>query len=176
MAIRQRDLRASAQYIFKSTGPRTLNEARQLNKQTAFLSHSHQDSELAKGLQELLRENGWDVYIDWEDTTMPEQTNKVTAQKIKDKIKQATWFLFLATQNSMASRWCPWEIGYADAVKMYDRIIIIPTEDDQGRFHGNEYLQLYRRLTDALSSQINRQKGVAVFDPGSTSGKWVQFL
>lgn len=37
-----------------------------------------------------------------------------TPATIKQKIRDLTSFLFLATPNSIASRWCPWEIGYAD--------------------------------------------------------------
>ena len=55
------------------------------------------------------------------------------------------FFLFLATANSMASRWCPWELGYADGHKSLDRIAIVPTFDGTTT-HGNEYLQLYRRV------------------------------
>ncbi|MCH5937009.1 toll/interleukin-1 receptor domain-containing protein, partial [Salmonella enterica] len=58
----------------------------------------------------------------------------------------ANWFLFLATENSMSSRWCPWEIGYADGKKNLNNIVIVPTVDSSGRHHGNEYLQLYSRI------------------------------
>lgn len=128
---------------------RVVEEARQAGKQTAFLSHSHQDSELAKGLQGFLQSKGWLVYIDWDDTSMPSKPNRETAQKIKDKIKRLDWFLYLATANSALSRWCPWEIGYADGVKAIDRIVIIPTRDSTGRNHGNEYLDLYKQVSAA---------------------------
>ena len=94
------------------------------------------------GLQAVLREHGWNVYIDWQDTTMPPEPNRETALKIQRKIKENNWFMFLATQNSTASRWCPWEIGYADGVKSIDSIMIIPTQDRNRNWYGNEYLQL----------------------------------
>lgn len=125
---------------------RVVEEARQAGKQTAFLSHSHKDSVLAKGLQGFLQSKGWLVYIDWEDLSMPSKPNRETAQKIKDKIKRFDWFFYLATINSASSRWCPWEIGYADGVKDIDKIVIIPTRDSEGRNHGNEYLDLYRKV------------------------------
>ncbi len=125
---------------------RVVEEARHAGKQTAFLSHSHKDLALAKGLQGFLQSKGWLVYIDWEDTSMPSKPNRETAQKIKDKIRRFDWFLYLATANSASSRWCPWEIGYADGVKDIDEIVIIPTRDSAGRNHGNEYLDLYRKV------------------------------
>lgn len=130
---------------------RIVEEARQAGKQTAFLSHSHKDSTLAKGLQGFLQSKGWLVYIDWEDMSMPSKPNRETAQKIKNKIKRFDWFFYLATANSASSRWCPWEIGYADGVKDIDKIVIIPTRDSAGRNHGNEYLDLYRNVDVAQS-------------------------
>ena len=154
----------------------SLSEALSMRKQTAFLCHSHIDKDLAIGLQTLLKENGWDLYIDWQDNEMPSTPDKNTANKIKSKIAATQWFLFLATQNSTSSRWCPWEIGYADSSKNHDQILIVPTEDDQGRFYGNEYLQLYRQLTDASNTSINK-RGYAVFNAGATQGGlWVDQL
>jgi len=126
-----------------------VREARAAGKQTGFLGHSHLDSDLAKGVQGFLQDQGWEVYIDWEDTNMPDKPDRETAEKIQKKVCDLNWFLFLATGNSTKSRWCPWEIGYADGVKKYDAILIIPTTDTSGTFYGNEYLQLYRCLWKA---------------------------
>jgi len=127
---------------------------------TAFLCHSHLDAELAKGIVHLLSDNGWDVYIDWEDSSMPSVPNKETAKKIQGKIESMKYFLFLATENSMSSRWCPWEIGYANGKKPIDNVLIIPTSE-RGKSHGNEYLELYRRLDQDFNGRVG------VFNPGS---------
>ena len=146
MAISTKILRSAAgRYYGVNRSPRNLREAQRYNKKTAFLCHSHKDEALAKGLQVILRENGCDLYIDWDDTDMPETPNRDTAVKIQSKIQETDWFLFLATRNSIISRWCPWEIGIADSLKGCNNVIIIPTEDDDG-WYGNEYLQLYRKL------------------------------
>jgi hypothetical protein len=142
----------------------TFTEARLGSAQTGFLCHSHADAELAKGITKILNENGWSIYVDWEDTAMPDKPTRETANRIQKKIVELTWFLFLATQNSMTSRWCPWEIGYADGKKQLNRIIIIPTMDNSGAFHGNEYLQLYRSLDEVKAG------GVAVWDAGASTG------
>lgn len=113
--------------------------------QTVFLCHSHRDEQLVKGVITMLQEAGWRVYVDWADASMPEIPNRKTAEVIKQKIVALDYFLFLATANSMASRWCPWEIGYADGEKPIDRILMLPTTDG-ATTHGNEYLQLYRRV------------------------------
>ncbi len=174
MAIKQRDLRSAAARAPRVVIAKSLNEALSKSQQTAFLCHSHKDKNLVSGLQNLLNENGWNLYIDWLDEELPESPDKNTASKIKDKIGQLNWFLFLATANSTGSRWCPWEIGYADAVKRHENILIIPTEDDSGRWHGNEYLQLYRQITDA-SNQTTKKSGYAVFEAKSSQGgTWIE--
>jgi len=163
--ISQRELRQYAARTSLQESDGSIKVARARGRKTVFLSHSHKDYEAAKGLKNRLKEQQVDVYIDWEDTTMPEQPDKITAQKIRDKIVECHIFMFLVTQNSVTSRWCPWEIGYADGKKIFEQILVVPTVDDQGTFHGNEYLQLYRRLI--ISDQ---QQKVAVFDPGQERG------
>ena len=132
----------------RSIARRSLDEAVRQGAPTAFLSHSHKDAQLAKGLQVRLRQLGWDVYIDWEDSSMPDRPNSITADRIRRKIVQLDLFLFLATQNSMASRWCPWELGYADGKKMNRAILIVQTSDGRSTY-GNEYLELYRYIDEA---------------------------
>ncbi|MDZ7921678.1 toll/interleukin-1 receptor domain-containing protein [Rhodoferax sp.] len=148
---------------------RSINEARTLGVKTAFLCHSHQDAELAKGLVQLMAATGWRVYIDWQDTAMPSTPNAETAERIKQKIRDLGYFIFLATENSMASRWCPWEIGYADGKKQIDQIFIVPTTDGT-RTHGNEYLQLYRKIDRANNNEL------AAWMQGQSTGTFVKNL
>ncbi len=160
MAIRIDSLRAAgARQVTASA--ESLSEAKAINAKTAFLCHSHHDADLARGVVRLLSDAGWRVYIDWQDAAMPDTPNRQTAQRIKQKINNLEYFLFLATPRSMASRWCPWEIGYADGKKPLDHILIIPTEDDT-KTYGNEYLQLYRRVDWSSNSAL------AVWEPGQT--------
>jgi len=141
---------------------RTLTEARTQGLQTVFLCHSHHDELLVKGVIALLEETGWRVYVDWADASMPETPTRETAARIKQKIVDLNYFLFLATSNSMSSRWCPWEIGYADGKKPIDQILMLPTTDG-ARTHGNEYLQLYRRI------ELSNLGKLAAWQPGQTS-------
>lgn len=138
------DLRTAVRFTPDPT-IRNLQEAKVLGRKTAFLCHSHHDEELARGLAKLLWDKGWKVYIDWLDTSMPAKPDRTTATKIQQKIVQSDFFLFLATANSMASRWCPWELGYADGRKVIDSIVIVPTKEGQST-HGSEYLSLYRHI------------------------------
>ena len=138
-------------------------EARASAVETAFLCHSHEDSDLVEKVQEYLLAKGWNVYIDWKDTGMPATPNRETASKLQERMRQCDWFLFLATANSMESRWCPWELGYSDGVKGKDWIIIIPTIGSSGTAYGNEYMQLYRRIDYTLGSE----RSVKRIEPGN---------
>lgn len=146
MSIAQSELRnAAARY-----GGVLRRSSASLQK-TGFLCHSHKDRDMAQGLQQWLREQGLELYIDWQDALMPEKPDGETAARIRRVIRSADVFLFLATANSMQSRWCPWELGYSDGVKRPEQIAVIPTRDSIGGYYGNEYLQLYRRI-DELGS------------------------
>lgn len=147
---------------FSAAPTRTVREARAIGLRTVFLCHSHQDNQLVHGVIALLNESGWRVYVDWADALMPETPNRETAARIEQKIVDLDYFLFLATPNSMASRWCPWEIGYADGKKLIDQILVLPTSDSAGT-HGNEYLQLYRRI------DMSKQDQLAVWQPGDSN-------
>ncbi|MEF7612997.1 toll/interleukin-1 receptor domain-containing protein [Aquincola sp. MAHUQ-54] len=158
MPISQADLRNAA----NQAGAQT-RVAKRADQRTAFLCHSHHDHELALGLQALLRQQGLDLYIDWQDSTMPPEPNAETAKQLRRRIMNSEWFLFLATANSTASRWCPWELGYADGKMPNEKIVIVPTRDSQ-KTHGNEYLQLYRTIeTDSVG-------GLSIFNPNTKSG------
>lgn len=111
-----------------------------------FLSHSHKDKQLVEGFVNYLASLGISVYVDWKDTSMPPITNGATADKIKERIRKDDLFMMLATENACNSKWVPWEVGVADEIKGRDGVVVIPVKDPNGRFHGNEYLQLYQRL------------------------------
>ncbi len=113
---------------------------------TVFLSHSHKDKELVEGLIELLAEQGIYIYVDWNDSSMPRITSGKTARKIKGRIKELQLFFFLATENGLNSKWCPWELGVADSLMKWEDILIIPVADPSGYLKGNEYLQIYKHL------------------------------
>ncbi len=168
MTLSIRQIRAAANQATPVVA-RTLTEAKSKNLQTAFLCHSHRDADLVKGMANLLRETGWRVYIDWLDESMPEKPNRETAQKIKNKIVSLEFFIFLATANSMASRWCPWELGYADGKKDIDRILVIPTTDGT-KTHGNEYIELYRHIDTSKTGPL------AAWRPYETTGVFIKNL
>lgn len=149
--LRQSDLRTYTSSAGISETAGTIRVTKAAGRKTAFLCHSHLDRELAERVQSFLQSKGWSIYIDWKDAEMPTSPNRETAEKIQAKIKDLDWFLFLATQNSLQSKWCPWELGYADGKKGRTPIAIIPTVDDSGARHGTEYMALYKRIDQNIS-------------------------
>jgi hypothetical protein len=150
----------AAQYNFSSTAGA---------KVTIFLSHSHKDRKLAKGIIQHLASFGIGVYVDWNDTDMPRETNRETAEKIKSRIAELHLFMVLATENALNSKWVPWEVGVADKTKGEQRVLIIPVADAAGGFNGNEYLQLYRRVVIADGDVTG------VFQPQQTKGDLLEY-
>jgi hypothetical protein len=140
-------LRSAAVRQLPQTMSKSLPEALAARKKTAFLSHSHLDNLLATGLQVRLAEAGWDVFIDWQHSKLDDRPTQETVAWIQAAIVQCDWMIYLATPNSEKSRWCPWEIGYADGKKTNESIVIVSTSDGKGNY-GSEYLGLYRQIID----------------------------
>src|ERR1700748_552330 len=79
-----------------------VNESRLYSKAASvtsvFLSHSHNDKDVIEQAKIFFENLGISVYVDWADKTMPESTNGVTAQKIKNQIIGGNEkFILLAT-------------------------------------------------------------------------------
>lgn len=171
MAIDLGTLRSAASRKSRSYSTAANSQsARALGYKTAFLCHSHRDRTLVEGLIQLFKEEGLHLYVDWMDNEMPETTNGDTARQIKNRIRESDMFLFLATPNSLASRWCPWEIGFADGVKQHEKIMVIPTTEN-GKFYGNEYVDIYRRIERA-----NDGKLAAWYPRSHSNGTYARFL
>jgi len=142
---------SKAGYIQKSV---ILNESRSYSnklhsKTSIFLSHSHSDRGYIEDVVVFLRKMGVEVYIDWMDDSMPKETSGETATLLKQKIKENDKFIFLATNNSIESKWCNWEIGFGDANKYIDKIALLPLKDEYTEWKGNEYLQIYPYIMES---------------------------
>ncbi len=99
---------------------------------------------------------------------MPERTNGITAQKIKNQIISVNdKFVLLATNNAVDSKWCNWEVGIADPFKLsYKKLAILPLADNSGTWNGNEYLQIYPRIE--LNPRQSGGEGYYVWYPDGT--------
>lgn len=136
----------------------SLNEQRMFSKSASttsvFLSHSHHDKAIVEQAKVFFENLGMRIYVDWADETMPERTNGTTATRIKNQIISGNdKFVLLATNNAVASKWCNWEVGIADALKLKEKkIAILPLAENSGTWNGNEYLQIYPRIEKSSSN------------------------
>lgn len=112
-------------------------------KKSIFISHKHEEEEYVYRLKSLLKKYGFAGYVDWEDNTMPAETSGETAKKIKEEIDKAYKFILIATNAAIESKWCNWEIGYADTNKYINHIALFPLLRNEDNYKGEEYLQIY---------------------------------
>lgn len=113
-----------------------------------FLSHSIRDVELVLGVANILEKMGQRVYIDWvvDKQLSRDSVTKETAETLRDRMKQSSKLLYLATDNASSSKWMPWELGYFDGLKS-GKVAILPLVDYSfSSFKGQEYLGLYPAL------------------------------
>lgn len=114
------------------------------HKLSVFLSHKHGDLDHLERVRYLLEKLHTAVYVDWADPSMTYPPDRKTAEKLKEKIKKYDKFVFIATDAAIHSEWCNWEIGFGDAQKYdTDKIALFPVKQDDRKWEGNEYLQLY---------------------------------
>ena len=113
-----------------------------------FLSHSTKDEDLVVGAIEVLTNHGASVYIDKIDPAMPPYTSAVTANLLKARIRQSKKFVLLATENSKASKWVPWELGLADGYKDIRNLALFPALESayEDSWTSWEYMGLYRKI------------------------------
>jgi hypothetical protein len=108
-----------------------------------FISHKHNEENHVYRLQEILKRYGFAGYVDWEDEDMPPTTSGETALRLKERIVKSKKFILIATEAAIESKWCNWEIGFADAHKYEDHLALFPIKGDYGNYKGEEYLQIY---------------------------------
>ena len=114
-----------------------------------FLSHSSLDQELTCALYDLFTQNGFKVYLDYEDNGLnPDKVTSATGKRLRNKLKRCKCLAYIATSNITKSKWCPWELGLFDGISNGMCCILpIVKESGKSRFNGREYLGMYPYLT-----------------------------
>jgi hypothetical protein len=140
-------------------------------RNTIFLSHSHHDADIILPVISFLLTLGVEVYVDWLDTSMPSVTSGETATKLKAKIGECDRFLVLLSENSVGSKWVPWELGYADGVKDINKIALLPvrrnTYTPDSTFNGLEYMTLYPVIQEGF---LDGKILASIFPPARLGG------
>lgn len=96
-----------------------VNSLERLKEFDMFISHNSKDEDKIVGFFKTLNSLGYVAYIDWVNDKYDlkrEWCNAATAQVIKERINQSHVFILYLSQQTLSSQWCPWELGYADAL------------------------------------------------------------
>lgn len=115
-----------------------------------FFAHSSVDINLVKNIITYFKDIGLKPYIDKDDMELPKYTDIDTAKKLKSNIGACKRFVIVVTDNSINSKWVPWELGVADILKNYENVAILPIEsvNMDEKFKGNEYLGIYKQIRE----------------------------
>ncbi len=117
----------------------------QMKSYDLFLSHSYKDKVKLIELKDILNNFGINVYMDWandKDELQRELTSAETAAVITERIKISKAILYIHTDSSFDSKWTPWELGYAYALKK--PILVYKPEATN---NDPEYLQLFQTVS-----------------------------
>lgn len=132
------------------------NRQEEAKKYDVFLSHSSKDKIIILNFKQELKQRGYSAYIDWVEDS--DYGRDKIAPKLKTAMSNSKVLIYIHTQNTVNSKWTPWEIGYFDNDKGPDRIGIVPFLNSQSRippYSGQEYLELYNQIgADYLDSFI----------------------
>ena len=95
------------------------NELEKKKSFDLFISHNSKDETEIVKIYKKLNKEGLVAYVDWVSDKFDlkrKWCNATTSNVIKARIKQSKFILICLTENLLTSQWCPWEIGYADAL------------------------------------------------------------
>jgi len=142
---------------------------------TVFISHKHSDLQDLDGLLNYLKkEHNVVPYIDSMDKRMPQETCADTAVRIKEVINSCERFLLLATNKALESKWCNWEVGIADKMKLPENnMAILPMKDTRDSlYEGKEYLEIYP-FVDEYVDHFGRKVLTVIYKDSSGNRKRV---
>lgn len=83
-----------------------------------FISHSSRNKKVIYSIVKALNNEGIICYVDWiadRQQLQRQLTSKETAEVIVNRIKQSNSFIYILSRECIASKWSPWELGYAYA-------------------------------------------------------------
>jgi len=136
-----------------------------------FLSHSSLDAEIVSSIKQHIESvMGFSVYVYWiNDPSLTSAVTKANAQIIKSRMDACKSLIYAFTDNSVKSKWMPWELGYFDGKKNKVAILPISSESTSSdSFLGQEYLGLYPYITKNGSSLSPNKEILWIHDSADT--------
>lgn len=114
-----------------------------------FISHAKRDENEVKQFRERLEElEDFSSYVDWIDDKKLERSkaSEKTAETLRNRMRQSKALLLLLSENSAASQWVQWEVGFFDALRGH--VFVVPLSPEARKaIARQEYLSLYPMLS-----------------------------
>ena len=125
-----------------------------------FLSHSYLDAEEVELLKEDLEAAGFSVYVDWIEDSHLNRNNvsSNTATVIRNRMKNCKSLIYAFSENSVLSKWAPWELGFFDGFN--GKVAVLPIFDipQIGEdYKGVEFIGIYPYITKAMTTIFVQQ-------------------
>ena len=151
MILNESFLRKYAREEMRSTITESMNSIKHFSdteQYDIFISHSSLDQELTCALYDLFVQNGFKVYLDYEDKELnPENVTSDTGERLRNKLKKCKCLAYIATSNIANSKWCPWELGLFDGISNGKCCVLPIIKGQQYSYKGQEYLGMYPYLS-----------------------------
>ena len=121
--------------VKNNSGPEVLkqrlyvDDLEKVKRFDVFISHNSSDMNQIVELYKNLNTKRYVAYIDWVNDKYDlkrEWCNASTSEIIKLRIQQSKIFIIFLTESTFKSQWCPWELGYADALNKKIYVYISP--------------------------------------------------
>lgn len=138
-----------------------------------FLSHRFLDARYVLMLRDYLQSLGYSVFVDWIEKPEldREVVTKKTAAHLRRVMDRCERLLFAVSENSVDSKWMPWELGYFDGSG--GKVAIVPITErkiESENYRGQEYLGLYPYVT-----MEKNQSGRNILWVNKSASKYVTF-
>lgn len=141
-----------------------VNELEKIKKFDVFISHNSKDEKAIVDLYKNLNKQGLVAYVDWASDKFDlkrQWCNSTTSLIIKERIKQSKIFIVYFSDNILSSQWCPWELGYADALGK--KICILNLTETQIPEFYFSYAKLSVNGNDFIISEGDKQHPLHVW-------------
>ncbi|MEW5819624.1 MAG: hypothetical protein AB1782_05485 [Cyanobacteriota bacterium] len=117
------------------------------NGKSLFLAHSPMDEEYLVGAISFFFGFNCNPYVKKSTSNKNKSTYDV-ANDYKTIIKACPKVVVLVSPESIDSQWIPWKLGYAEAIKGWDSVALLPIRDeyDVEEWINDGYLGIYPRV------------------------------
>lgn len=123
-----------------------------------FISYSSKDLNYVKTVAELLIDQGFLVYIDDNDSMLDKKNvTDETPKRLARIMESCACLVYVCTDNSVESLWCPWEIGYMSCKSNFKCAILPVIDEINSYIKHREYLLAYPEI---IQNPTNRQGNI----------------